>query len=156
MIEKIELIELDAFFVTGISVRTTNQNNQSKADIAMLWDNFMSGDVMSKITCRVSDEIYCLYTDYETGHTGPYTAVLGCRVNSPEMIPDDFTAVAIPKAYYHVYHLSGEFPDNVGKAWQHIWKSACSRCYTVDFDLYNAETAESFKETEAKIFLAVD
>lgn len=156
MIEKIELNDLDGFFVAGISVRTTNQNSQSEKDIAGLWDKFMSEDVMAQIAGRVSDEIYCLYTNYETDHTGPYTAVLGCRVNSPEMVADNFATIAIPKGYYHVYHLSGEFPENVGKAWQHIWKSAGSRCYTVDFDLYNAEAAESFKETEAKIYLAVD
>jgi len=156
MIEKIELNDLDAFCVAGISVRTTNQNGQAQTDINLLWQKFMSEDVMSKIADRCSDEIYCLYTNYESDYTGPYTALLGCKVKSLGQVPESLETVAIPKGYYQVYSLSGEFPDNVGRAWQQIWKSANSRAYTVDFDLYNAEAAESFKETEARIYLAVD
>ena len=156
MISKIELADLEPFYVTGIAVRTTNQNGQAQKDIGALWNMFMNNDVMAQIDSRASDDIYCLYTDYETDHTGPYTAVLGCRVNSPDKVPADLVAVAIPQGYYQVYSLAGEFPENVGRAWQQIWKTAGSRAYTVDFDLYNAEAAESFKETEAKIYLAVE
>jgi predicted transcriptional regulator YdeE len=156
MIAKIEITNLSCFDVVGIAVRTTNQNGQSQKDISELWTKFMDNDVMNQIASRVSDDIYSVYTDYETDHTGPYTAILGCRVIALDKIPDGFTSVSIPAGCYNAYHLEGRFPDNVGEAWQQIWKNACGRKYTADFDLYNTDEAESFQETKAKIYLAVN
>jgi predicted transcriptional regulator YdeE len=155
MITKIELTNLNGFYVTGITIRTTNQNNQSQKDIGDLWARFMADDVMSQITARLSDDIYSVYTDYETDHTGFYTAILGCKIVAPDHIPEGFTTVFIPADNYHAYYLEGKFPDNVGEAWQQIWQNASDRKYTADFDLYSFN-AESFDETEARIYLAVN
>jgi predicted transcriptional regulator YdeE len=155
MIAKIELTNLIGFYVTGIAIRTTNQNNQAQKDIADLWARFMAEDVMSQIPGRLSDDIYSVYTDYETDHTGFYTTVLGCKVVAPDLIPDGFTNVFIGADNYHVYYLEGKFPNKIGEAWQHIWENASDRKYTADFDLYTFD-AESFEETKAKIYLAVN
>ncbi|TWI96761.1 putative transcriptional regulator YdeE [Mucilaginibacter frigoritolerans] len=155
MITKIELTNLTGFYVTGIAVRTTNQNNQSQKDIGDLWARFMADDVMSQINSRISDDIYSVYTDYETDHTGFYTTILGCKVVATDHIPEGFASIFIPADNYHVYYLEGKFPNKIGEAWQHIWQNANNRKYTADFDLYTFD-AESFEETEAKIYLAVN
>ncbi|MDF2433522.1 MAG: hypothetical protein JWP44_3153 [Mucilaginibacter sp.] len=154
MIDKIEVIQQDQFFITGISVRTTNQNGQSQNDIGALWTRFMNDDLLKKIAARIADDIYCVYTDYETDHTGFYTAVLGCKVKAMNDTPDGFIGVAIPAGKYQVYTLAGKFPDNVANAWKQIWNSEVDRAYTADFDLYSSG-AKSFEETEVQIFLAV-
>jgi predicted transcriptional regulator YdeE len=155
MIAKIEIIELNEFSIAGISVRTTNQNGQSQKDIGGLWTRFTNENLKLQIQNRTSDDIYCVYTDYETDHTGFYTAILGCKVNSLTQIPDDFVSLTIMPSKYQVYFLEGKFPQNIGEAWRHIWDNAIDRKYTADFDLYNAN-AKSFEETEVKIYLAVN
>jgi predicted transcriptional regulator YdeE len=154
MIAKTELTDQQAFFLIGISARTTNQNGQSQKDIGALWTRFMDQALLLQIDGRASDDIYCVYTDYEIDHTGFYTAILGCKVNSLTHIPDGFTGITIPAGKYQVYHLGGEFPGNVGEAWQQIWSSATGRKYTADYDLYSAG-AKSFEETAVKIYLAI-
>jgi predicted transcriptional regulator YdeE len=155
MIAKTEIIELDEFLIAGISVRTTNQNRQSQKDIGGLWTRFMNENLQLQIHNRTSDDIYCVYTDYETDHTGFYTAVLGCKVNSLTQIPADFVSLTIVPDKYQVYFLTGKFPENIAEAWRFIWDNITDRKYTADFDLYSAN-AKSFEETEVKIFLAVN
>jgi predicted transcriptional regulator YdeE len=154
MIAKIEIIEVNEFSIAGISVRTTNQNGQSQKDIGGLWTRFMNENLQQQISNKTSDDIYCIYTDYEDDYTGFYTAVLGCKVDSLRQIPDGFVGITTMAEKYQVYFLAGKFPQNVGEAWRHIWDNAVDRKYTVDFDLYGAG-AKSFEETEAKIYLAI-
>lgn len=154
MITKIDAITLHAFNIAGIAVRTTNKNGQAQKDIGELWLKFTHQNLLQQIPGKVSDDIYCVYTDYETDHTGFYTAILGCKVNLLINNNGRFTGIAIPAEKYEVYSLSGKFPGNVGEAWMEIWAKASGRKYTADFDLYTAN-AKSFEETEVKIFLAV-
>ena len=154
MIAKTEISRQNQFYLTGISVRTTNQNGQSQKDIGGLWTKFTTEELIRQIKDRVSDDMYCVYTDYETDHTGPYTAVLGCKVSSLDNIPGGFTGITIPADKYQVYYLEGRFPANIGEAWQQIWASDIDRKYTADYDFYKADP-KSFEETEARIYLAV-
>jgi predicted transcriptional regulator YdeE len=154
MIDKIAITEQPGFFLEGISVRTTNQNGQSQKDIGALWTRFMNDNLLQKIEDRVSDDTYCVYTDYETDHTGFYIAFIGCKINSLANITGGFTGIIMPAGKYQVYSLSGKFPENVHAAWQEIWNSDVERRYTADFDLYSAN-AKSFEKTEAKIYVAV-
>jgi predicted transcriptional regulator YdeE len=154
MIVGTEIIEQQAFYIVGISVRTINQNGQSKKDMMALWTRFMTDNLVQQIEDRVSDDIYCVYTDYKNDYMDFYTAVLGCRVNSLTHIPEGFTGINIPAGKYQVYSLAGKFPENVRLAWQEIWDSNVNRKYTADFDLYSAG-AKSFDETKVKIYLAI-
>lgn len=154
MIAGVELSVQEAFYITGIAVRTTNQNGQSQRDIGDVWTRFISEDLKQNIDNRLSDDIYCVYTNYETDHTGFYTAVLGCKVSSPKPIREDFTAIILPGGKYEVYSLAGKFPDNVSEAWQRIWNGDSNRVYTADYDLYSANP-KTFEDTKVKIYLAV-
>ena len=155
MIASVETVEESAFFVAGLSVRTINLDGQSQKDIGDLWTKFMAEGMLQEIAGRGSDDIYNVYTGYETDFTGFYTAVLGCRVNSLEDIPAGLTGVAIPAGTYEIYSLEGKFPGKVSDAWREIWNSNINRAYTADFDLYKAG-AENFDETDVKIYLAVN
>ena len=154
MIIKTDIIEQPAFYLSGISVRTTNQNGQSQKDIGGLWARIMKDNLLEKIEGKVSGDTYCVYTDYETDHTGFYTVLIGYKVNSLGSIPDGFAQIVIPADKYQAYTLAGKFPENVHAAWREIWNSKVKRKYTADFDLYSAG-AKSFDETEVKIYIAV-
>jgi predicted transcriptional regulator YdeE len=138
-------------FVAGIAVRTTNKAGKSQTDIRTLWTKFMADGIMNKIAARLSDDIYCVYTDYENDHTGWYTAVLGCRIACPNDGEGMFTAL-IPTGNYRLYKPCGEFPDCVANAWKQIWQSPEVRSYIADYDLYKAG-APCFESTETEIYV---
>jgi predicted transcriptional regulator YdeE len=140
-------IEIEEFKVIGISVRTTNQNRQSQNDIGNLWGKFIEQNLIGKIPNKNSLDIYCIYTNYESDFNGLYTAILGCKVNSFDNIPEGFISWTIPKTKYQVYKSTGKLPDSVLKTWTNIWQSDTGRKYVADFDVYgqksqNTENAE--------------
>ncbi len=146
------LANQDSFFVAGIAVRTTNQNARARKDIGDLWTKFMSEDIQSKISDRYSDDLYCVYTDYETDHTGWYTAVIGCRVTDAGN--DGMFVALVPSGSYKVYNPEGKFPDCVANTWMQIWEDGANRNYLADYDLYKAG-AKSFEETETEIHIGI-
>lgn len=149
---KAEIIEQDGFYIVGISVRTSNQNGQSKNDIEELWFKFMDDNLIKQIPDRASDDVYCVYTDYETDHTGMYTAVLGCKVNSLTRTNNSLTSVAISAGRYQVYSLKNKLSEVISAAWKQIWASDINRKYTADFDLYSS----GINEHGMKISLAIN
>ncbi|WP_461452417.1 GyrI-like domain-containing protein [Mucilaginibacter sp.] len=148
---KTEIIDQDGFYIVGIAVRTTNQNGQSKKDIDDLWFKFMDDNLIKHIPNRESNDVYCVYTNYETDHTGKYTAILGCKVNSLANISNRFTAVSISAGKYQVYSLKNKLSEVISAAWQHIWTSDINRKYTYDYDLYSSDA-----ENGMKISLAIN
>jgi len=153
MIVKTETIAFDEFHVTGIHVRTIN-NGQSRQDMMALWDKFQNENVYWQIENKASDDIYCVYTDYESDYTGYYTAVLGCKVISLALLPEGFKSILVPEGKYCIYHLAGKCPANVLNAWDQIWNSNIERKYTADFDLYTSNV-KNFEDSEVKIYVAV-
>ncbi|HZX58614.1 MAG TPA: effector binding domain-containing protein [Mucilaginibacter sp.] len=141
------------FFVSGIRVCTTNEKGQARKDIGDLWTKFMSEELQHKIPGKLSEDVYCVYTDYESDHTGWYTAVIGCRVSEPEIDTAWFTAL-VPAGTFRVYQPQGKFPDCVANTWMQIWQDGVTRNYLADYDLYKAG-AKSFEETETEIHLGV-
>lgn len=150
-----ETVELPMFFVAGISVRTINKEGHADKDIGGLWQRFTQENLADKLEDKEGSELYCVYTDYESGHTDYYTAILGCKVSSIAYLPEGFTGKAIPASKYHVYTPEGKFPANIAATWQHIWATAEERIYTADFDKYDV-AGKSFEDIESKVYVAVD
>jgi predicted transcriptional regulator YdeE len=148
-----ERLNIPQFFVAGIAVKTTNQDGRSQKDIGDLWTKFTTENLALQIEGKLSDDIYCVYTDYESDHTGWYTAVLGCRVTDHDISSSFFTAL-IPAGNYHIYKPEGKFPENVSNTWRQIWQTDIDRKYSADYDRYKAG-AKSFEETEVEVYLAV-
>ncbi|MBS1524111.1 MAG: effector binding domain-containing protein [Bacteroidetes bacterium] len=132
-----EEIRNAGFFVSGIHVRTTNQRNKAQQDIGSLWQRFMSENLAASIPGKLSDDIYCVYTDYEPDHTGWYTTVLGCRVEKPEIESGLFSAL-VPEGSYRRYKPVGDLPGCVVDTWMKIWEDSPSRSYIADYDVYRA------------------
>jgi predicted transcriptional regulator YdeE len=148
-----ENVELDEFLVIGISVRTMNQNGQSQKDIGELWGKFMGENIAAKIPDKTSNNIYCIYTDYESDFTGAYTTVLGCRVGSIINIPEGLIAKKILASEYRVYRSTGKLPYSVLHTWKAIWDSDVKRKYLADFDVYPPDVFSS--ENPVATYLSV-
>jgi predicted transcriptional regulator YdeE len=143
------------FNVIGISVRTTNENGQSGTDIPALWNQFISEGILSKIPNKVSEDIFCVYTDYEKDHTKPYTTILGCRVENLDTIPDGMTGKTIESAVYEKFIASGNLNDGiVFNKWLEIWNSGLNRSFTADYEVYG-DKAQNPQDATVEIFIAV-
>ncbi len=149
-----KLRHLDQFIVAGLSVRTINKDGKSEKDIGDLWTRFTTGNISDQIPGKLSEDSYCVYTDYESDQFGWYTAVLGCSVKGGDALPHGIVATKVPSGNYRVYQPLGEFPANVASTWRSIWQDDIDRAYRADFDLYKAG-ASSFEETEAEVYLGV-
>lgn len=145
---KHEEVHLEGFSVIGISVRTKNKDGQAAKEIAKLWDDFMNETVRDDILNRLSDDIYCVYTDYESDKDGFYTVILGYRVNNTNDLTGEYDYKDIPESKYYKFLSEGEMPESVIATWEHIWQSDYKRGYFADFEIY---TPDSFKNKHAKI-----
>ncbi|WP_299157458.1 GyrI-like domain-containing protein [uncultured Tenacibaculum sp.] len=148
-------LKKEAFYVVGISIRTTNENGKAMQDIPALWQKFMSEGIINKLTNRVGDESYAVYTDYEKDHTKPYTMILGYRVENLEAIPEGMMGKKIETSNYEKFTAKGDLTKTaVVDEWMKIWNSDINRTYTSDFEVYGSK-AQNPTNGEAEIFIAV-
>ena len=131
---------MEAFKVIGISVRTTNANSQSKTDINELWNRWFTENVATRIPNTVSDNLYNIYTDYESDENGFYNTILGYSVSTLASIPKGLIGKQIPNSNYKQFVSEGKLPDCVVKTWETIWSLKFNRSYIADFDVYDPAT----------------
>jgi predicted transcriptional regulator YdeE len=144
-----------AFNMIGIAVRTTNENGQSSKDIPALWNQFMTNGILEKIPNKISNDVYCMYTDYEKDHTQPYTTILGCQVTSLSYLPDGMVGKHIVSEKYVKHVAKGNIMEGlVFNEWLKIWNSDLVRKFTADFEIYGAKAANPH-DAEVDIFIAV-
>jgi predicted transcriptional regulator YdeE len=148
-------ITLEAFHVLGIFVRTTNVNNKALKDIGDLFGNFVGQNIMEKIPNKITEDIYCVYTDYETDFNGPYTTIIGCKVSSLNDIPAGLIGKTIPDSKYEVYRSTGKLSISLAKTWEGIWNADINRRYSADFDIYG-EKARDYENAELETYVAVN
>ena len=151
---KYELIELDEFKIIGKSVRTINWGSKSLNDMGELWNNFLNNNLIEKIPNKLSDDIYCLYTDYESDYKSYYTAILGCKVISLNSIPEGFIGRTIPTLTYNKIPSIGKIPESIFKSWQEIWQSDIKRKYIADFEVYG-ESSKDLTNAKVEIYLSI-
>ncbi|MCA1918578.1 MAG: GyrI-like domain-containing protein [Flavobacterium piscis] len=146
---------IQKFNVIGISVRTTNENGQSGRDIPALWSQFMSEEIQSKIPNKVSEDLFCIYTDYEKDHTKPYTTILGCKVESLDVVPENMIGKTIESANYKELIAKGNLSEGiVFNKWLEIWNSDLDRSFTADFEVYGEKT-QNPEKAEVAIYIAL-
>lgn len=148
-------MEVNSKKIIGIAVETTNQNGQAGEDLGKLWGRFF--EVSDQIPNKKSDQIYSVYTHYETDYQGKYTAIVGYEVTSLQRIPDGFIGKEIGGGRYEKFIAKGEMPQAVMQSWESIWSKdeELNRAYTADFEVYG-EKSRNGKESEVEIFIAVE
>lgn len=138
--------KLAAFHLVGITIRTTNKDNQAQTDIKALWDRIFAENWAAKIPNKLSSDIYSTYIEYTGDYTAPYTYLLGFKVADLESIPEGFTGHTIDAATYHVYTAKGPIPQCIHQIWMHIWHNETQRAYIADFEVFFAETNPEYAE----------
>jgi predicted transcriptional regulator YdeE len=150
-----QTVRIRPFKIIGISIRTTNKNGQASKEIAELWGKFMSENILLKIPNKVDNEIYSLYTDYESDHTKPYTAVLGCKVENLENIPNGMVGKSFDGGTYVKTTAKGDLMEGlVVNQWSKIFEMELNRTYDADFEIFG-EKAQNPSDAEVDFYVGI-
>jgi predicted transcriptional regulator YdeE len=148
-------VKIQPFKVIGISVRTTNENEQAAKDIPVLWGKMMNENIINSIPNKIDNTIYSIYTDYEKDHTRPYTTVLGCKVENLDSIPDGMVGYSFDGGDYLKFTTKGDLSKGlIINEWLKIWEMDLGRVFTADFEVYG-EKAQDPSDAEVDILIAV-
>lgn len=147
---------MEHFKIIGIAVETSNHNNQAATDLTKLWQRFFQEKISDQITDKETEDIYAVYTDYETDYTGKYTAIIGQRVNSLDNIPPGLVGKEINNKKLSRYVAKGEMPNAVVTVWNEIWANdiALYRTYDADFEVYGVKS-QNGSESEVDIYIGI-
>ncbi len=147
----------NGFKVIGISVRTTNANNQSQQDLGKLWGQFFAENIIAKIPNKISNHILTIYTDYKSDFTDEYTTIIGVPVSTLDEIPDGLIGCEFEAGKFQKFVAKGEIPGAVANTWIEIWQrdKELNRKYSYDFEVYGDKSNNGDK-SEVEIFIAIE
>lgn len=155
-----KIMKKDTFQIVGISAQTSNANELTpQARIPQLWNNFYEQDIIGQVSKMDNQNVYGLYSDYETDVNGNYSITLGVETTNKDETPADLVLKTIPAAKYLVFTShKGTMPEVVIQTWQEIWawfaNSQVERTYTGDFELYDERCANP-QEAQVEIYIAI-
>jgi predicted transcriptional regulator YdeE len=148
-------VKIEPFKVIGISVRTTNENDQAAKEIAELWERFMNENVLDSIPNKADGTVYSLYTDYKGDHTQPYTVILGCRVNNLDYVPNGMVGRSFNGGNYVKTTARGDLSEGlIVNEWSRIWDMNLERDYIADFEAFG-EKAQNPADAEIDFFVGI-
>lgn len=139
--------------LVGITTRTNNvrifESDPATNKIAETVQKYFHGGLYGMIPNRKNPgTTYCVYTEYESDHTGDYTYLIGEEVSSFENVPEDFVQMTLPaQQYAKLTNGPGPMPDVCINAWKKIWTMTSEdfggeRAYLADFEVYDARAAD--------------
>lgn len=152
---KYEIVELEEKAITGIRIKTTNQDGKAMQDIGITWQKLFANGIYDKIPNKVNGKTIGLYTEYEGDYTKPYTFIAGAEVNKEVKSGEEIESIIIPKGKYAKFVITGDVQNSVGQAWQEIWNIDLKRKYTCDFEEYQNNSKDMQKQ-EIHIYIALD
>lgn len=148
-------LKIEPFKVIGISVRTTNENGQSAKEIADLWGRFINEKIMEAIPNKIDHTVYSIYTAYESDHTKPYTAILGCSVENLNHIPEGMIGQSFEGGNYVKISAKGDLMKGlIVNKWAEIWEMDLDRVFTADFEVFG-EKAQNPTDAEIDFLIAI-
>ena len=147
--------------VIGFEARTSNslEGDRVTAKIPGLWKRFFEERLEEKIPSRTHPgNLFGVYTNYESDHTGMYSLIVSAEVSSLDRVPEGMIGLTIPAGKYLVFTVGGPIPDAVIQTWQNVWNyfsqsSEYRRAYTTDFESYRWNLGAG--QTEAEIDIAI-
>jgi predicted transcriptional regulator YdeE len=151
--------------LVGITCRTNNtqifESDPSTNKIAATVQKYFHNTLAEKINHRIKPgTTYCIYTDYESDHTGDYTYFIGEEVKSFDNLSEGFEKITIPTQSYAKFTSGpGAMPDLCINAWKKIWTMTPAdfngkRAYLADFEVYD-ERASDHQKVVFDIYIGI-
>lgn len=137
--------------IVGLKIRTNNETEKAidKGKIFPCVQNYFHNNFAEKIQNRRSAGVtLCIYTEYESDHTGDYTYFIGEEVDSFENQPDTLSQLLIPEQTYIKFtNGPGAMPQVILEPWFKIWQMTPEdfggkRNYKADFEVYDERSAD--------------
>jgi predicted transcriptional regulator YdeE len=129
-----------AFSVLGLALRTSNA--EGFETIPAHWQRFFGEGVPARLSSRLDDDLYAVYTDFEhsgRSNEGLYTLVIGARVAADCAVPHGLTRVHVPASRRCVFDVPAGAPQQVGEVWREIWaRSDLRKTFISDYEHYRA------------------
>jgi predicted transcriptional regulator YdeE len=141
-------VQIPAFRVAGISVRTRNSEemNPAIARLGGLWNRFFSQSWERKLPSRGDDgRVFGVYSGYESNEHGAFDVTAGVAVDEPDPVYSQTVpgaaCVDIEPGDYLVFTGEGEMPQMVIDTWVRVWQyfaenSRVQRRFGTDFEAY--------------------
>ncbi len=146
---------MDNFKIIGISTETTNENGQSIKDVEEIWGKFWGENISDKIPNKASNEIYVVYTDYESDYTGKYTLIIGYPVTTFDNVPNGFVGRSISVGSNVKYISKGKMPEAILKTWMEIWQDTqLKRAYRADVTVHGQKYYDG-DDAEVETYISI-
>jgi len=148
---KYELVEIEKRIVSGLKIRTTNEDWKCIADMGALWQDFFEKNVPGSVKNAVGNQTYGVYNNYESDLTKPYDYTAGIQVSISD---SSFESITIPAGTYAKFSGKGNVQEAVGAIWKDVWGSDINRSYLCDFELYLNNSADMNNQT-VEVYISV-
>ncbi|UZM99006.1 GyrI-like domain-containing protein [Lysinibacillus sp. MHQ-1] len=119
----------------------------------------MKKNIVDQLSKLDNQNVYGLYSDYETDVNGNYAITIGVEASKMNDASPEWVIKTIPAAKYLVFTShKGKMPEIVIQTWQEIWawfaNSKVERTYTGDFELYDERCANP-QEAQVEVYIAI-
>jgi predicted transcriptional regulator YdeE len=138
----------DPIAVAGFQIRTSNAEELAgNGKIEQLWRRFFVENLGAQIPNRATEDLYVVYSNYESDENGAYDYLLGSPVTSIDNLPAGMTYAAIPAGDYAVVTTEkGPVKQVMQSAWRRIWSLSTAelggrRSYLTDYEVYDHRAA---------------
>lgn len=129
-----------ALRIMGIELRTSN--GEAMQTIPSHWQRFTTEDVLARIPGKLSDEVYAVYTHFENAgvdNRGVYSLIIGAPVSSTQAVPAGMSHAVLPASPRAVFPVPPGRFDQVGAAWQDVWRrDDLPKTFVADCERYRA------------------
>ncbi|MBH1990086.1 MAG: AraC family transcriptional regulator [Alphaproteobacteria bacterium] len=160
---KKEIVTQPEMKLVGISIRTSNaaEFNPETAQIGPTVQKYISEGIYNQIANQKNPgTTLCVYTDYESDHTGKFTYFIGAQVDADSDVPEGLSRLTIPaQAYAKFTTDAGVMPSVCINAWMDIWKMTpedfgSERAFKADFEVYD-HRAMTPENTALDIYIGI-
>lgn len=156
-------VELGEMRVSGISIRTTNEQ-QSEGDdtIGELWKRYYTEGIQEQTPHQLDPNVvFGVYTDYESDETGAYRLLIGAPVTLENEMPKELESLVIPASTFAVFtSRRGPLVEVVVEMWQQVWEwsrqPGNKRTFRADFERYDRVNCMDPSNAQVQLFIACE
>lgn len=137
-----ELVDMEPVTIAGITRRVDN-TAEGFEKIQQHWGEFFKQGVLAQIDAKRDQAIHEVYFDYESDASGPYTVLLGSRVDPGVTLAPGLVSTTLPASRYARFQVAN--PQLIFSAWQDIWaRGDLARTYRGDFEVIREDGVDIY------------
>jgi len=149
-----DLVQLEGKTVTGIKIRTRNDDPEMPVQIDNLWMTFFKDGTPGRIAGITNHNPLGLYTNYENGVKGFYDLFVCFETDGKSLQPDDLFTREIPAGNYAKFIVSSNISTDIAAFWGNLWGMNLDRKFDSDFEEYI--TAQSGVSEEVHVYILLN